>query len=172
MDKTLIRHEITPRHDGLDCDLLRTFIRRKQLQAQTLTNDSPWKEQGSDMPSFDPFRLKEPIALNSMGSGVPRMEKKLLKYRVFPIKIQHWPRLQVGSLLNIIDWITILRHSKSQGGHQNEKEHILSVMFDYSSSTPKFEFGRMYEHRRIYQFFLGGGQYGHSFRWIVTCRTI
>jgi hypothetical protein len=149
MDKTLICHEITPRHDAIDCDLLRTFIRRKQLQPQTLTNDSPWKEQGSNMPGFDPFRLKERIAFNSIRSGVPRMGKKLLKYRVTPTEIQHLPPLQIGSFLNIIDRSTILREFKSQGGHKNEKEHILSLMVDYSSSTPKFELGRMYEHRRF-----------------------
>jgi hypothetical protein len=30
-------------------------MRRKQLQAQTLANDSPWKGQGGDMLGFDPF---------------------------------------------------------------------------------------------------------------------
>jgi len=168
MDKTLIRHEITPRREGLDGDLLRTFMGRKQLQAQTLANDCSWKEQGRDMPGFDPFRLKERIAF----SGVPRMGEELLKYRVSSIKIQHLPRLQIGSFPNIIDSSIILRESKSQGGHQNEKEHILSFMFGYSSSPPKFELGRMYEHRRVYQFFLGGEQYGYSFCWIVTRRPI
>jgi hypothetical protein len=72
----------------------------------------------------------------------------------------------------MMDWSTILLESKSQGGHKNEKAHILSAMFDSSSSTSKREFGGMHEHRRFQQFFLGGEQYGHSLRRIVTRRPI
>jgi hypothetical protein len=73
MDKTLMCHEYTPRHDGIARDLLLTFMRRKQLQAETLMNDSLWKEQGSDIPGFNPFRLKERRGFSSIGSGVPRI---------------------------------------------------------------------------------------------------
>jgi hypothetical protein len=77
------------------------------------------------------------------------MGKTPLKYSISIKKIQCLPRLHLRPSPNKLEQKAMLRESKLQGWHRNEKEHLFPALSSYFFSGSKSEFGRMHEYWRF-----------------------